>query len=147
MKKIYVARVVLGIWIYLWILFSIIPYFTHKDPRAGSAALIALSPSGKKIHLLGASLYEFIQFCHKSVPGSARYYLAGVNPGELLYVQALYELYPHVTYFRSPPKDAPPPDYIFAYDQEQFYVPGYELYKRLDDRRFILKRTEPHVDF
>ncbi len=132
MTKKKVARIVFGIWLFLWVLFLIRPY-VKNDLYREYKVLFSRSLDGKRAYVTGDSLYEFILFCKEAVPLPSSYRIIGLEKQPHAERRVIYYLYPHI--------ESATPEYIFVYDQETFMYNGYTFFKQLDERRYILKRT------
>ncbi|MBI4974676.1 MAG: hypothetical protein HZC19_02570, partial [Candidatus Omnitrophica bacterium] len=99
----------------------------------GYRILIARNEEGKRAYTYGEGLFEFLSFCKSSLPSLASYDLVGIEAGSLDSRRSIYYLYPHIKIENA--------DYLLVFNKPDFKKTGYNLYKRLDNSRFILKRV------
>lgn len=92
----------------------------------------------KKAILLGQELYDFVQFCNQNLPPESTYSLVGLDLTSIEYQRASYYLFPHLTLL---PEKNGKIDFILVFQKEIYAQEGYELYKRMDKKHFILRRN------
>ncbi len=129
-----IVRMILAVWIVLWLLFLIRPYF-KKDLIADYRALLSRDLDGKRSFVTGDELYGFIGMCRLAIPeANFTYAIEGLDGEDdaLSRCRMLYYLYPAMTH------DAP--EYILVYKKAGFGREGYEIFKKLSDDKIILKK-------
>lgn len=124
-------RIVLAVWVVIWALFLVRPYFKNKLFNE-YAALARLSPDDKRAYVTGRQLYEFIKFCNGRTGAPSTYKIIGLEKDPLDYRRAVYYLYPNT--------DSASPEFLFVYKVKGYSDSGYDLFAALDDERYILKR-------
>lgn len=126
------AYLALAIWIILWALFTVRPYF--KKDLLGEYRLLARASAEEKHALItGKGLYELIELYTHSIPPPSTYWLIDIEPGSLEYRRAVYYLYPHIEWREA--------EFIIVSQTKAVAVPGYEPFKSLDAERYILRKT------
>jgi len=118
MKKKILVRAILAVWIVIWALFLIRPYF-KKHLLGEYFTLLTLSAEGKRAHIMGEDLHRFINFCEGSIPKPFTYKVVGITGDSIENRRARYYLYPNME------------------DRD----PGYKIFKTLDSERYILKKA------
>lgn len=126
-------KIVFLVWTVLWVWFVLRELFV-KDNINSYRLLFTRSLEGKHSYVMGDRLYEFLTFSAGKLPAGASYGFAGLEPGSIEIIRAVYYLYPLVE-----KKD---PEYILVYSQPGFEREGYVLSSKMDESRYILKRKE-----
>jgi hypothetical protein len=128
--KLFLPIILLIVWIIFWINFNMRDLFKRgliKDYRA----LISKNYEGKISYTYGDDFFELLKFVKKNMPKNSTYKFIGIEEGSLESRRGIYYLYPLL--------QSKTPDYIIVY-KERTQVPGYRVFKKLDNNRFILKR-------
>ncbi len=131
MKKELLIRAFLAIWVVVWVLFLIRPFF-KKDLMRGYSTLLSLSTEGKRAYVTGARLYEFIKISNQFMPKPSSYGIIGIENNSLEHRRARYYLYPNV--------EKEDPEFLLVYGTKNFKREGYKIFKILDLDRYILRR-------
>ena len=134
MKKVakkYIFSIAVIAWFVLWVNFLARDLF-FKGELKEYVSLFKASRYGKYQIVYGKSLFEFLTFVKESVPENSEYALSGIEPLSLEWRRAIYYLYPMMASDRA--------EYILVFEKPSYTVSGYELLRKLDDGRFILKR-------
>ena len=131
MNKKAIVRVVFAIWIFIWLLFLIRPYF-KKGLLKEYSTLLGSSLEEKRAFVTGKELYEFIKFCKDSIVPPSSYKIIGLEEEPLSYRRAAYYLYPDI--------DSPEPEFLLIYKKAGFAEKGYSIFKNLDSEKYILKK-------
>ncbi len=126
------VRIILAVWVFIWALFLIRPYF-KKDLLKEDRILLGSSYEGKRAYAAGYKLYEFIKFCNASLAPASTYKIIGLDEQPLDYRRAVYYLYPHI--------DKESPEFLLVFNVNDFSMKGYSAYKSLSPEGYILKRT------
>jgi len=121
----------LALWVIVWVFFLVRP--VAKGLLNEYKDLLFLSSEGKRSYMTGASLYEFVQFCNRSVGVQKRYEIVGLDRSSLDYRRAVYYLYPNVVSDRDP-------EFIFVFGTPGFKKEGYAMFRSMDNGRYILTR-------
>ena len=130
MKKIMV-RVLLVVWVVLWVMFVARELF-FKGGLRDYRILIGRDLEGKHAYVTGDDLYGFIAFCRENIPDRATYAFEGFEEGALDTRRATYYLYPRM--------EKPDPDFICVYMLPDRPRAGYGLFKKRGDTGYILKK-------
>ena len=133
-KKSAWVRLVLLIWVLVWLYFLIRPFYREHLAQTYSQFFSA-SVEQKRALIIGPDLYEFIQFCQRSLPPHAKYQIVGIDKDSVDLRRIPYYLYPNIKY-----KDY---EFLLVYRSEDYPKEGHEFYKQLDEGRFILKKASP----
>jgi hypothetical protein len=126
------ARIILTVWIIIWVLFLIRPFF-KKDLMKDYAVLLTLSTEGKRAYCLGNELRRFINFCEGYIAGPFTYKIVGVEKDSLEHRRVKYYLYPNT--------EQADPGFILVYKVKYFSKKGYRLFKVMDSESCILEKT------
>lgn len=129
-RKIFI-RLIFAVWVFIWLLFLIRPYF-KKDLAREYITLMNLSLDEKRAYVTGKDLYEFVKFCDLSVKPSSAYMIVGLEDRPLDQRRAAYYLYPNI--------ESQSPEFIFVYNVRNFSKAGYGIFKSLNSEKYILKR-------
>lgn len=133
-KYVPLLRLVFVVWVVLWVNFMI------RDLTKGGGfkeykALLSRNAEGKVSYVYGDRLFEFLKFSKANLPKGAAYDTVGTE----LSVRdsadsrrAVYYLYPHMKVSGA--------EYLLVFDMPGYIRPGYDIFKVLDDRRFILHK-------
>jgi len=127
------ATLVLVVWIALWISFNIREVVAKGNLR-DYKILAHRSLEGKRSYVTGDRLYEFLVFCNNKLPEGATYRWTKTDKEDHNRRRTTYYLYPHLEV-----EDA---DFIFAFNEPFSVRPGYEIFSKLDDTRYILKKIK-----
>lgn len=127
--KIYVIFFI--IWVVLWVNF-IARNLTRKKYFENYKTLYSRDADGKRSYAYGPYLYEFLKFCKSSLPERSTYDIIGMIEASIDQRRSVYYLYPAMRAGKA--------DYLLVFDKPGHVEPGYELFKKLDEGRFILKR-------
>lgn len=125
-------RLILAVWVIIWAVFLIRPYFKH-DLLKEYSTLIMLSDEGRRSYVLGDDLHKFLVLCTESIPGPFTYRIAGIADNSIEGRRAKYYLYPNM--------EVKDPDFILVYRNKGFSADGYGLFKSFDAEDYILKKT------
>lgn len=88
----------------------------------------------KRSFVTGDRLYKFILFCKGSIPNGATFEYAGIKDNSIEDRRVRYYLCPNLKSRKA--------DYLLVYDAPFDSSSGeWVIYKRLDKKRFILKRS------
>lgn len=127
------TRSILIIWIAVWAIFLVRPYF-KKGLFNDYRALLGLSLEGKRGYVTGEGLYDFIKFCNDAISAPATYNIIGLEEDPLGSRRAIYYLYPKI--------ETPEPRFLFVYGVKNFSKESYSLFKSLSPDKYILKRRD-----
>jgi len=133
MKKKTIVRIILVVWVIIWALFLIRPFFKKALMREYSN-LSKLSTEGKRAYVTGARLYEFIRVCNQSMPGESSYEIVGIKSNSLEHRRARYYLYPNM--------EKSDPEFLLIYGTKDYERKGYKIFKVLDLDRYILRKAK-----
>lgn len=133
-KYIPLLKLVFVVWVVLWGNFMI------RDLTKGGGlkeykVLLSRDAGGKASYVYGDRLFEFLEFSKANLPKGAAYDTAGTELGVRDSADSrrvVYYLYPHMKV-----SDA---EYLLVFDMPGYTRPGYDIFKALDDRRFILQK-------
>ena len=131
MNKKIAIRVLIVIWIAVWALFLVRPYF-KKGLWKEYSALVGLSIEGKRAFVTGNELYDFIRFCNDSIKPHSSYRIIGLEEDPLSYRRAVYYLYPNI--------DKEGPEFLLVYRRAGVSCEGYRLFKKLTEDGYILRK-------
>jgi len=123
------------VWLIVWVLFLVRPYFIKQQGQEYARLLIS-NPEQKRALVVGPKLYAFIQFCNAALPDGSDYQIEGIKHDHLDYRRAVYYLYPHIKNSQTPPS------FLIVYQLPGFAKEGYALYRAFDERCFILRKKE-----
>lgn len=133
MKKYIAVRAVLAVWIFIWALFLVRPFF-KKDLLKEYSILLRSSAKEKRATTFGAQFYGFLQFCKTSLPPLSTYKIIGLEKQPLDYRRAVYCLYPNI--------DREGPEFLLVYNVDNFSIDGYAPYKSMGPAGYILRRAD-----
>lgn len=132
MNKKIIVRAIFIIWIFIWILFLIRPYFKN-DLLKEYSTLLGLSLDGKRAYITGIQLYEFIKFCNSSIKPPSSYMIRGLEDRPLDHQRAIYYLYPNIEKETS--------QFLLVYNTKDAPKEGWVIFRILDSNKYILKRV------
>lgn len=116
-KKKTLFRVIIGIWVVLWLFFLV---REDKDDQYGDMMRLFKAGRPDKYRLvLGPELYDLLVLCKESMPLGSTYKLSGFEKFSIHEVRARYFLWSLV----SVDKD---PDYVIYFKSDPKTLPGYE---------------------
>ncbi len=121
------------VWVVLWVWFVLRDLFL-KDNINNYRLLFTRSLEGKHSYVMGDRLYEFLTFSAGKLPAGASYSFAGLEPGSIENIRAVYYLYPLI--------EKEDPEYILVYDRPGFEREGYVPKAKMDESRYILKKRK-----
>jgi len=117
-------------WIILWANF--IGRDLIKRKRLKDYVVLAGSNAEEKYaYTYGKRFFELLEFGKKHIPEDAKYKFLGIERFSLASRRGIYYMYPSL--------EGKVTDYILVYEGKQD-IPGFRLFKKLDNKRFILKR-------
>ena len=122
-----------AIWVIIWVSLNI-REIAAKGNLRDYKVLAHRSLDGKRAYVTGDSLYEFMVFCNDKLPQGAEYKWTKTDKPDHARRRSTYYLYPHL--------ETPDADFVLVFDESFSIVPGYEVYSRLDDKRYILKKKK-----
>ncbi len=133
-KYVPLLKLALGVWVVLWVNFMI------RDLTKGGGlkeykVLLSRDAIGKASYVYGDRLFEFIKFSKENLPATAAYDTAGTELSVRDSADSrrvVYYLYPHMKVSGA--------EYLLAFDMPGYTRPGYDIFKAMDDRRFILQK-------
>jgi hypothetical protein len=125
-----IARIALGVWVILWLVFEIRPLIKERR-LAQYRALIGRPLEARRAIVYGERLCGFLNFAKAKLPQGAAYKFIGPASGSIDFVRADYYLYPLLR--------SEEPDFILVYNLSGFKRTGYGLFASLDDKNFIMK--------
>jgi len=126
-----IIRILIVIWIAVWALFLVRPYF-KKGLWKEYSALMRLSLDDKRAFVAGHELYGFIRFASGSIGPHSSYKIIGLEDDPLSYRRAVYYLYPNI--------DREDPEFLLVYGKAGVSYEGYGLFKALTDDEYILRK-------
>lgn len=124
---------VFAVWIILWISFNLREIVAKGNMR-DYKVLAQMSSEGKRAYVTGNDLYEFLVFCNDKLPEGASYQWVKTDKADHARRRATYYLYPHLE-----KEDA---DFILVFNEPFSIQSDYEIFSKLDDARYILKRKK-----
>jgi len=122
-----------AIWIILWISFNV-REIVYKGNLRDYNVLAHRSLDEKRAYVTGDKLYEFLVFCNNELPEEATYRWIKTDKPDHARRRATYYLYPHL--------ETEEADFLLVFDEPFSVRSGYEIYSKLDDTRYILKRRK-----
>lgn len=132
--KLIMTRVILAVWIALWLLYLIRPYF-KRDLITEYKTLISRPLEGKRSYAAGDKLYGFMIGCRKSIPEKRfTFSVAGLDDYPLCRCRMAYYLYPALL-----SGDA---EYILVFEKPDYGKEGYAIFKRFGGDNYILKKVK-----
>lgn len=133
MQKRILVRTAFAVWVALWLIFLVRPYFKNellKEYRA----LASLSVDDRRAFVTGRDLYDFIKFCNAAMPAASSYRLIGLEERPLDERRLIYYLYPNA--------EAPLPEFLLVYGVKNFSEKNYAMFKSMDSQKYILKKIK-----
>lgn len=127
------VRIILALWIIIWAIFLIRPFF-KKNLIRDYSNLSKLSAEGKRAYVTGPKLYEFIRVCNQYIPKSSSYEIIGITKDSLEHRRARYYLYPNI--------EKEEPEFLLVYGTKNYEREGYKVFKILDLDRYILRKVK-----
>jgi hypothetical protein len=124
-------RWIFFLWIGIWGLFWVRPFFIGKSEFTKNLRLFRLSFEERREVVYGRDLYRFLRFCKSQLPVGSRYRIVGLESLSLDFARAVYDLYPCLL--------SGEPEYLLVYKQPQFLADHFERSAFLDQDSFILK--------
>lgn len=128
--KEYALRIIILIWIILWVVFH---FMSSAEDLSNYKQLKDLSLEQKHAYILGMELYDFLLFCKAKLPPCQKVSLRANFKGYFDF-KFRYYLYPHHIC-----ADA---DYVVVYNDKLFYKEGYSTFAQFDESSRILKRSK-----
>lgn len=122
------------IWSILWVNFIFRDMYI-KGGIDEYKILLTRSAEGKQAHVYGEDFYEYLKFVENNIPKDAIYKLVGTHPYSHDSRRATYYLYPRISNFKEQ-------DFILVYGKEGYSRGGFGLYKKMDEKKFIIKRMQ-----
>jgi len=132
MNKRLLARLVLFVWVSLWLLFLARPYVRSGLLKEYAALIRAPSLELKQANVMGEELYDFIKLCGNLMPPHSTYEIIGLGDDTLAYRRVVYYLYPDIP--------APSPEFLLIYKTKNFQKAGYGMFKDLKEEKSILRK-------
>ncbi|MFA5085158.1 MAG: hypothetical protein WC482_02200 [Candidatus Omnitrophota bacterium] len=126
-------KLILAIWVILWISFLMREVFAKGGLRVYSA-LLNRSLDDKRSYVTGDNFYEFLVFCNDKLPEGAVYGWTKIDKADHARRRSTYYLYPHL--------EEEGADFLLVFNEPFSAGPGYELFAKLDDARYILKKKK-----
>lgn len=128
-----ILRLAFIAWIALWGFFTFREIFLKGSFR-DYKVLLSRPLEGKRAYVTGDRLYEFITFCEKNLPQEATYDLKISTKGdiEIAGMRTVYYLYPRIKKEECA--------FLLVCDAGNIKEDGYEIFGRLDEARYILKK-------
>lgn len=133
MDKKLAVRITLAIWVIIWILFLIRPYF-KKNLLKEYSVLLRSSTEEKRACVFGQRLYGFVKFCNASLPPSSSYEIIGLEEHPLDRRRMVYCLYPNA--------EKEPHEFLLVYGIKDYYRKGYSSYKSMASEQYILRKAD-----
>jgi hypothetical protein len=130
-------RLILGLWIPIWIFFLISPILKNPGQLKVMMRLLQSDIEGRRAIVYGPEFYRFLQFCREKLPTGSTFRLVGVDYAAIEKVRAFYHLYPCLV--------SENPDYILVYNMPRYQQAGADLFAVLDPTHFILKTSQPSL--
>ena len=124
-------RWIFFLWIGIWGLFWVRPFFIGKSEFTKDLRLLRLGFEERREAVYGRDLYRFLEFCKSQLPAGSRYRLVGLESLSLDFARSVYDLYPCLL--------SGEPEYLLVYKQPQFHADHFERSAFLDEDSFILK--------
>ncbi len=122
------------IWVSIWLIFSVRGFFL-TDYRIFKNSL-GKNAKQKKQYLMPAGLYDFIEFCRKTIP----------EKDDFVFVYNTKELDPtekqRVVYYLYPRKIRADGPYIMVFGLREYKRRGFELLSRFNESSFILRKAD-----
>ena len=131
-NKTIIVRAVFAIWIILWINFILRDVF-RKRYFYDYKTLIKRDEEGRRSYVYGDDFYSFLKFSKKTLHENFTYGFIGIKDLSLAYRRAVYYLYPLI--------ESDNPDYILVYNRAGFQKRGYEIFAKLNHKKYILKKS------
>ena len=128
-----VFKLVFTIWVILWISFLIREVFVKGGLRDYNA-LLNRPLEGKRSYVTGDSLYEFLVFCNDKLPEGAAYRWVKTDKADHARRRATYYLYPHMETEKA--------DFLLIFNEPFSVRSDYEIFSKLDETRYILKKKK-----
>ena len=121
------------IWITVWISLNIREIVIKGNLR-DYKVLAHRSLEEKRAYVTGDSLYGFLVFCNDKLPRGAAYRWTKTDKADHARRRATYYLYPHM--------EAEEADFLLVFNEPFLIQPDYEIFSKLDDTRYILKKKK-----
>jgi len=121
------------IWTMVWISLDIREVVAKGNLR-DYKVLAHRSLEGKRAYVTGDSLYEFLVFCNDKLPEGATYRWTKTDKPDHARRRATYYLYPHM--------EAEEADFLLVFNEPFSVRSDYEIFSKLDDTRYILKKKK-----
>jgi hypothetical protein len=126
-----IFRLILAVWVIIWVFFTMREIFIKANLR-DYKVLLQRSLEGKKAYVTGDKFYQFLTFCNNKLPDGAGYMWVRMDKEDLDRRRASYYLYPHLER-----EDA---EFVLIYGEPNVVKNDYEIFNKLDETRYILKK-------
>ena len=130
-----ILKIAFLVWVILWGLFFVRGIVAKKVYR-DYAILLSRPLDGKRSFVTGDRFYEFLTFCKKNMPEGSTYILAIAKED---FDWSIYKR--RANYYLYPDTENDAGKFILVYDDTAAGRPGYGIFAKLDDKRYILKRN------
>lgn len=124
-------KIVIAIWIILWINFIIRDLFV-RGTFYDYVSLIKRNENERRAYVYGDDFYQFLEFSKRELPSYATYDLISVEDLSLKYRRAVYYLYPLL--------ESRAAEYLLVYNKSEYSNLHYRLFARHDDTGVILRK-------
>lgn len=125
------ATIIFVIWVALWIMFLARENFIKNNVK-DYKILMSRTLEGKRAYVTGDRFYEFLLFCNEKLPDGAEYEWVKADKQDHTRRRSTYYLYPHL--------EKEGAQFLLVYDDHNAAGEGWEMFARLDDSRYILKK-------
>lgn len=130
MKRV-LPRIFLVVWVSVWALFLVRPYFKH-DLLKTYRELLPLSLEDKHAYVTGQEFYDFLKLCKKSMNDHSTYSLVGFQEDAIESRRAVYYMYPCI-----PDRD---PEYLLVYMAKP-PADGYRVLSEFGPDKYLLRKV------
>jgi len=118
-------------WVILWVNFTARDLF-KRGLLNDYKVLILKNSEGKTSYTYGSDFFDLLKLAKENIPGDSTYKFIGIKEFSLESRRGIYYMYPLL--------QSKSPDYAIVYNGK-CRVPGYRMFKKIDNERFILKRS------
>jgi hypothetical protein len=128
------TRLILQVWVIVWVLFLVRPFSLHKSSLLEYLELAKGDFETRRRIAYGTDFCRFLNFCKARIPGDSRFQLVGFERESVDRVRAYYYLYPRLS--------SQKPDYILVYKAPWFRQKNTIPFAAFDSDSFILRNEE-----
>lgn len=128
-------RIILGLWVPVWLFFLVWPLGKNPAVWKDWIALMRSDADGRRAAAYGDEFYSFLRFCKGKLPEGSTFRLVGIDYASIAKVRAFYFLYPCLVSENA--------EYILVYETPGYWEENTREFALLAPGSFILRSSQP----